>query len=166
MLPAIPASRAWIGGTDAPVVIKTDGLTGGKGVTVAAIDNALTTGIFGDTDSSVVVEEAGDHILVDGVLPLVTAQDHKRAGAADAGPITGGMGCYSPVPVVSAETETHILGSIIRPTIAEMAWHPLPRHPPCRTETPGIQRSLRGSGMPGSDGAPQVGSRACAAGNP
>ncbi len=130
-------ARAWIGETGAPVVVKADGLTGGKGVTVAmtvaeavaAIDDVLTVRIFGDAGSSVVIEEyldgeeASYHVLVDGtsVLPLATAQDHKRAGDADTGPNTGGMGCYSPAPVVSAETETRILGDIIRPTVAEMA---------------------------------------------
>ncbi len=130
-------ARTWIGEVGAPVVVKADGLTAGKGVTVAmsedealaAIDDALVSRVFGDAGATVVVEEhlegeeASYHVLVDGasVLPLATAQDHKRVGDGDSGPNTGGMGCYSPAPVVDAAAEAVILDGIIRPTIAEMA---------------------------------------------
>ena len=129
-------ARAWIAACGAPVVIKADGLTGGKGVTVAfteaealrAVDEALAERVFGDAGSSVVIEEfldgeeASYHVLVDGtsILPLATAQDHKRVGDGDSGPNTGGMGCYSPAPVVTSEIEARILDDIIRPTIAAM----------------------------------------------
>ncbi len=129
-------ARAWIAATGAPIVVKADGLTGGKGVTVAstvaearrAIDEALAERVFGNAGSSVVIEEfldgeeASYHVLVDGasVLPLATAQDHKRVGDGDTGPNTGGMGCYSPAPVVTPEIEARILDDIIRPTIAAM----------------------------------------------
>ncbi len=129
-------ARAWIATTGAPIVVKADGLTGGKGVTVAstvaeacrAVDEALAERVFGDAGSSVVIEEfldgeeASYHVLVDGtsVLPLATAQDHKRVGDGDTGPNTGGMGCYSPAPVVTPEIEARILDDIIRPTIAAM----------------------------------------------
>ena len=129
-------ARAWIATTGAPIVVKADGLTGGKGVTVAstvaearrAIDEALAERVFGNAGSSVVIEEfldgeeASYHVLVDGasVLPLATAQDHKRVGDGDTGPNTGGMGCYSPAPVVTPEIEARILDDIIRPTIAAM----------------------------------------------
>ena len=129
-------AKDWIAKTGAPIVVKADGLTGGKGVTVAsteaeacrAVDEALAERVFGNAGSSVVIEEfldgeeASYHVLVDGtsVLPLATAQDHKRVGDGDTGPNTGGMGCYSPAPVVTPEVETQILEDIIRPTIAAM----------------------------------------------
>ncbi len=129
-------ARAWIATTGAPIVVKADGLTGGKGVTVAstvaeacrAVDEALAERVFGSAGSSVVIEEfldgeeASYHVLVDGasVLPLATAQDHKRVGDGDTGPNTGGMGCYSPAPVVTPDIEARILDEIIRPTIAAM----------------------------------------------
>ena len=130
-------ARAWIAASGAPVVIKADGLTGGKGVTVAfteaealrAVDEALAERVFGDAGSSVVIEdfldgeEASYHVLVDGtsILPLATAQDHKRVGDGDTGPNTGGMGCYSPAPLVTPEIEARILDDIIHPTIAAMS---------------------------------------------
>lgn len=129
-------ATAWIATSGAPIVIKADGLTGGKGVTVAlttaealrAVDEALAERVFGDAGSSVVIEdfldgeEASYHVLVDGtsILPLATAQDHKRVGDGDTGPNTGGMGCYSPAPVVTPEIEARILDDIIRPTIVAM----------------------------------------------
>ncbi len=130
-------ARAWVAACGAPVVIKADGLTGGKGVTVAfteaealrAVDEALADRVFGDAGSSVVIEEfldgeeASYHVLVDGtsILPLATAQDHKRVGDGDTGPNTGGMGCYSPAPVVTPDIEARILDDIIRPTVAAMS---------------------------------------------
>jgi len=131
------AARAYIAKVGAPIVIKADGLAAGKGVTVAmsqaeaiaAIDDALEARIFGDEGASVVIEEcligeeASFHVLSDGqhVLPLATAQDHKRVGDGDTGPNTGGMGCYSPAPVVTPQVEAAVMATIIRPTIARMA---------------------------------------------
>ncbi|MBC6441087.1 MAG: phosphoribosylamine--glycine ligase [Rhodospirillales bacterium] len=130
-------ARAWASERGAPIVVKADGLAAGKGATVAmtmgeahaAIDDALVTGVFGTAGISVVIEEfldgeeASFHVLTDGehVLPLATAQDHKRVGDGDTGPNTGGMGCYSPTPVVTPEMEEQILETIIRPSVAEMA---------------------------------------------
>ncbi len=131
------AARAWIVASGAPIVVKADGLAGGKGVTVAftedeackAVDEVLAERVFGDAGSCVVIEEfldgeeASYHVLADGtsILPLATAQDHKRVGDGDTGPNTGGMGCYSPAPVVTSDIEARILDDIIRPTIAAMA---------------------------------------------
>ena len=121
---------------DAPVVVKADGLAAGKGVTVAedrreaeaAIRACLETRAFGDAGSRVVIEERleGPEVsafaLSDGrdVLPLALAQDFKRAADGDAGPNTGGMGAYSPVPWVTTEEETAIWDDIVRPTIRAM----------------------------------------------
>ena len=133
-----PASaRAWVAERGAPVVVKADGLAAGKGVTVAAtledaneaIEAALVDRVFGSAGNTVVVEEfldgeeASFHALVDGanVLPLATAQDHKRAGEDDTGPNTGGMGAYSPAPVVTEAMEQRVLATIVRPAVAEMA---------------------------------------------
>ena len=130
-------AKAWIAASGVPIVVKADGLTGGKGVTVAftqtdackAVDEALVQGVFGDAGSCVVVEEfldgeeASYHVLADGasILPLATAQDHKRVGDGDTGPNTGGMGACSPAPVVTPDIEAQILQDIIRPTIDAMA---------------------------------------------
>ncbi len=118
----------------APIVVKADGLAAGKGVTVAetvsqaleAIDQ-IFEGEFGDT--SVVIEEFMDgeeasfFVLCDGetCLPIGTAQDHKRVGEGDTGPNTGGMGAYSPAPILSEAIQEQVMRRIIRPTIAEMA---------------------------------------------
>ncbi len=132
---AAPA-RAYVAEQGAPIVIKADGLTGGKGVTVAtsveeaisAIDAAFA-GKFGDAGRSLVIEEflvgeeASFHVLVDGsnILPLAGAQDHKAAFDGDVGPNTGGMGAYSPTPVLTAAETDAVMAKIIRPTIAAMA---------------------------------------------
>ncbi|MBN34384.1 MAG: phosphoribosylamine--glycine ligase [Rhodospirillaceae bacterium] len=129
-------ARAYIDQQGAPIVVKADGLAAGKGVTVAmtkaeayaAIDDALVSNIFGEAGASVVIEEfmegeeASFHVLTDGesVLPLATAQDHKRVGDGDTGPNTGGMGCYSPAPVLTPEMEEIVLERIVHPTVAEM----------------------------------------------
>src|SRR5690606_30068880 len=121
----------------APLVVKADGLAAGKGVTVAmteaeavgAIEEALERQAFGAAGASGVIEEfmegeeASYHVLSDGehVLPLATAQDHKRVGDGDTGPNTGGMGCYSPAPVLTPEIEAVVMDTIVRPTIARMA---------------------------------------------
>jgi phosphoribosylamine--glycine ligase len=120
----------------APVVVKADGLAAGKGVTVAmTVEEALAAvedcfaGAFGAAGASVVIEEflegeeASFFALSDGetVLPLVTAQDHKRVGDGDTGPNTGGMGAYSPAPAMTPKLVERTLDEIIRPTIAAMA---------------------------------------------
>lgn len=132
-------ARAHVTQHGAPIVVKADGLAAGKGVTVAetieqaheAID-LIFQGEFGDT--SVVIEEfmAGEEasffVLSDGTncLPIGTAQDHKRVGDGDIGPNTGGMGAYSPAPVLTDAIQTQVMDQIIRPTIAEMARRDMP----------------------------------------
>jgi phosphoribosylamine---glycine ligase len=118
-----------------PVVIKADGLAAGKGVVVATtladVDAAIDmmfNGALGEAGTAVVVEEfltgeeASFFVLSDGenVVPLPTAQDHKRAFDGDQGPNTGGMGAYSPAPVMTPELERRALGEIVLPTIAAM----------------------------------------------
>ncbi|RYD14839.1 MAG: phosphoribosylamine--glycine ligase [Lysobacteraceae bacterium] len=121
----------------APIVIKADGLAAGKGVIVAltladaeqALHDMLGARSFGDASARVVIEEflAGEEasyiVMSDGrnVLPLATSQDHKRRDEGDLGPNTGGMGAYSPAPVVTPAVERRILDEIVRPTIAGMA---------------------------------------------
>ncbi|WJS85682.1 phosphoribosylamine--glycine ligase [Paracoccus sp. TOH] len=133
---AAEPARAYIRAQGAPIVVKADGLAAGKGVTVAmteaeavaAIDDAFG-GAFGAAGAEVVVEEfmAGEEasffVLCDGVdcLPIGTAQDHKRVGEGDTGPNTGGMGAYSPAPVLTAEIQEQVMAEIVRPTVAEMA---------------------------------------------
>lgn len=121
----------------APIVIKADGLAAGKGVVVAltladaeqTLHDMLGARSFGDASARVVIEEflAGEEasyiVMSDGrnVLPLATSQDHKRRDEGDLGPNTGGMGAYSPAPVVTPAVEQRILEEIVRPTIAGMA---------------------------------------------
>ena len=130
------AARAYVTAQGAPIVIKADGLAAGKGVTVAmtlpealaAIDD-LFSGTFGAAGAEVVIEEfmtgeeASFFILTDGThaLPLGTAQDHKRAHDGDLGPNTGGMGAYSPAPVMTPEVTERAMQQIVLPTIREMA---------------------------------------------
>lgn len=120
----------------APIVIKADGLAAGKGVVVAmdlaeaerALHTMLGDKRFGDASSRVVIEEfltgeeASYIVICDGsnALPMATSQDHKRIGDGDSGPNTGGMGAYSPAPVVSAEVDRRIMDEVIRPTLAGM----------------------------------------------
>jgi phosphoribosylamine--glycine ligase len=129
------AARAYAESRGAPIVVKADGLAAGKGVTVAmtaaeahaAID-ACFAGALGAAGNEVVIEDflAGDEasffVLADGKtgLPLATAQDHKRAGDGDTGPNTGGMGAYSPAPVMTPEMIERTLAEIVRPTLAAM----------------------------------------------
>ncbi len=132
-----PASaRAYVRAQGAPIVVKADGLAAGKGVVVAmtipeaeaAIDDILG-GAFGSAGAEVVIEEFMDgeeaslFVLTDGTnaLPVGTAQDHKRAFDGDTGPNTGGMGAYSPAPVLTAAIEARAMTEIVLPTIAEMA---------------------------------------------
>mgnify|MGYP000533293677 CR=1 FL=1 len=120
----------------APIVIKADGLAAGKGVTVAmSVEEAEAAiidcfaGAFGESGASVVIEEfmEGEEVslfvLTDGsaILPLTTAQDHKRAFDGDTGPNTGGMGAYSPAPVMSREIYDETMARIIEPTVRGMA---------------------------------------------
>ena len=120
----------------APIVIKADGLAAGKGVVVAltladaeqALHDMLGAHTFGDASARVVIEEflegeeASYIVISDGtqVLPLATSQDHKRRDEGDLGPNTGGMGAYSPAPVVTPSVEQRILDEVIHPTIAGM----------------------------------------------
>jgi len=129
-------AKAHIRANGAPIVVKADGLAAGKGVIVAmeeqdaldAIDD-MFGGAFGGAGAEVVIEEfmegeeASLFVLVDGndVLSIGTAQDHKRVGEGDTGPNTGGMGAYSPAPVLSAEIEAKAMEEIVKPTMAEMA---------------------------------------------
>lgn len=130
------AARAYMRVRGAPIVVKADGLAAGKGVTVAAtleeafgaID-ACFEGAFGAAGGQVVVEEmlvgeeASFFALTDGetVLPLATAQDHKRAGDGDTGPNTGGMGAYSPAPVMTQALCARTMAEIVEPTVAGLA---------------------------------------------
>lgn len=128
---------AYVREKGAPIVIKADGLAAGKGVIVAenlataeeAVTDMLSGNAFGDAGCRVVVEEflegeeASFIVIADGknVLPMATSQDHKRAGDGDSGPNTGGMGAYSPAPVVTDEIFTRIMNEVIHPTVAGMA---------------------------------------------
>jgi phosphoribosylamine--glycine ligase len=132
---AAPA-RDYVRAQGAPIVVKADGLAAGKGVIVAmteaealaAIDD-MFGGEFGAAGAEVVIEEfmAGEEasffILTDGTnaLPIGTAQDHKRVGDGDTGPNTGGMGAYSPAPVLTEALQAQVMDRIVLPTIAEMA---------------------------------------------
>ena len=130
------AARDYVQQQGAPIVIKADGLAAGKGVIIAqTVEEALAAindmfgGSFGDAGAEVVIEEfmegeeASFFVLCDGeeVLPLGTAQDHKRVGEGDTGPNTGGMGAYSPAPVMTDAVTQTALDQIVRPTMAEMA---------------------------------------------
>ncbi len=122
---------------DQRIVIKADGLAAGKGVIVAmtleeaeaAVRDMLSGNIFGDAGSRVVIEEFLDGeeasfiAMVDGVtaLPMATSQDHKRVGDGDTGPNTGGMGAYSPAPVVTPDVHARVMREIVEPTVRGMA---------------------------------------------
>ncbi len=121
----------------APIVVKADGLAAGKGVIVAetleqakdAVTDMLSGNAFGDAGARVVIEEflegeeASFIVMVDGknILPMATSQDHKRVGDGDTGPNTGGMGAYSPAPVVTPDVHNRIMAEVIEPTVAGMA---------------------------------------------
>ena len=130
------AARAYIQTQTLPIVIKADGLAAGKGVIIAETQaqaedalNDMFGGSFGTAGAEVVIEEfmegeeASFFVLSDGtdVLPIGTAQDHKRVGEGDTGPNTGGMGAYTPAPVMTEAVQQRALDEIIKPTIAEMA---------------------------------------------
>jgi len=127
---------AYIREQGAPIVIKADGLAAGKGVIVAmtlheaeqAATDMLAGGSFGDAGARIVVEEflegeeASFIVITDGdtILPMATSQDHKARDEGDTGPNTGGMGAYSPAPVVTPDIEARIMDEVIRPTLAGM----------------------------------------------
>lgn len=133
----VEQARAYIRAQGAPIVIKADGLAAGKGVVVAmteaeaeaAVDDMLAGNKFGDAGHRVVIEgflageEASFIAMVDGknILPMATSQDHKARDDGDQGPNTGGMGAYSPAPVVSDEIYARVMDEIIRPSVAGMA---------------------------------------------
>lgn len=133
----IDPALAYVRAKGAPIVIKADGLAAGKGVIVAmtlaeaedAIRDMLAGNAFGEAGSRVVVEEFLDGeeasfiVMVDGknVLAFATSQDHKRVGNGDSGPNTGGMGAYSPAPVVTPEIHQRVMDEVIYPTVNGMA---------------------------------------------
>ncbi|RUU18152.1 phosphoribosylamine--glycine ligase [Mesorhizobium sp. M7A.T.Ca.TU.009.01.3.2] len=132
----LASAKAYVEKTGAPIVIKADGLAAGKGVTVAMTPSeaqaalaACFDGSFGAAGAEVVVEEfmtgeeASFFCLCDGTtaLPFGTAQDHKRVGDGDTGPNTGGMGAYSPAPVMTPELVARTMREIIEPTMRGMA---------------------------------------------
>ena len=132
----IEPALAYVREKGAPIVVKADGLAAGKGVIVAmtleeaedAIKDMLAGNAFGDAGSRVVIEEflegeeASYIVIVDGdnVLPMATSQDHKRAGNGDTGLNTGGMGAYSPAPVVTPEIDQRVMDEVIMPTVNGM----------------------------------------------
>lgn len=133
----VEPALAYLQEKGAPIVVKADGLAAGKGVIVAetleqaeeAVKDMLSGNAFGDAGCRVVIEEfltgeeASFIVMVDGknILPMATSQDHKRVGDGDTGPNTGGMGAYSPAPVVTPEIHDRIMAEVIRPTVDGMA---------------------------------------------
>lgn len=133
----VEPALAYLKEKGAPIVVKADGLAAGKGVIVAetleqaeeAVKDMLSGNAFGDAGCRVVIEEfltgeeASFIVMVDGknILPMATSQDHKRVGDGDTGPNTGGMGAYSPAPVVTTEVHNRIMEQVIRPTVDGMA---------------------------------------------
>ncbi|HRO11009.1 MAG TPA: phosphoribosylamine--glycine ligase, partial [Amaricoccus sp.] len=150
------AARAWVAAEGAPIVVKADGLAAGKGVTVAATvaeAEAALDAIFREGPGARVVieefmegEEASLFVLADGeeLLFLGSAQDHKRAFDGDEGPNTGGMGAYSPAPVLTPELTEAAITRIVRPTLAEMV----------RRGTP--YQGVLYAGLMIADGAPRL----------
>jgi phosphoribosylamine--glycine ligase len=130
------AAKDYAAAHDLPIVIKADGLAAGKGVVIAddlataekAIDSCFE-GAFGEAGREIVIEEflvgeeASFFALVDGrdILPLASAQDHKRVGDGDTGANTGGMGAYSPAPIMTPVMEKRVMDEIIRPSVDQMA---------------------------------------------
>jgi phosphoribosylamine--glycine ligase len=133
----VEPALAYVRSKGAPIVIKADGLAAGKGVIVAmtlqeaedAVQDMLAGNAFGDAGHRIVVEEFLDGeeasfiVMVDGenVVPMATSQDHKRVGDGDTGPNTGGMGAYSPAPVVTDEIHQRAMDQVIWPTVRGMA---------------------------------------------
>ncbi|GAA5525789.1 phosphoribosylamine--glycine ligase [Microbulbifer aestuariivivens] len=138
----VEPALAFIQEKGAPIVVKADGLAAGKGVIVAeteeqaamAVRDMLSGNAFGDAGCRVVIEEflAGEEasfiVMVDGehILPMATSQDHKRVGDGDTGPNTGGMGAYSPAPVVTDEVYERIMSKVIEPTVKGLAAEGMP----------------------------------------
>lgn len=167
----IDAAVAYIKEQGAPIVVKADGLAAGKGVIVAmteaeaiaAVEDMLAGNAFGDAGHRVVIEEflAGEEasyiVMVDGehILPMATSQDHKAALEGDKGPNTGGMGAYSPAPVVTPEIEARIMAEVIEPTVKGMAAEGKP-----------YTGFLYAGLMISSDGAPKVIEYNCRFGDP
>lgn len=165
------AAHAYVMKHGAPIVIKADGLAAGKGVVVAetvdeahrAIDQMLEGNSLGDAGHRVVIEEfmegeeASFIVMVDGrhVLPLASSQDHKRIFDGDRGPNTGGMGAYSPAPVVTPEVHHRVMSEIIDPTVKGMAAEGIP-----------YTGFLYAGLMIGADGAPRVVEFNCRLGDP
>ncbi len=132
----IPPAVAYIKQMGAPIVVKADGLAAGKGViladteaeAIAAVEDMLAGNAFGEAGSRVVIEEfllgeeASFIVMVDGdnILPMASSQDHKARDEGDTGPNTGGMGAYSPAPVVDAAMHDRIVKEVIRPTVDGM----------------------------------------------
>ena len=133
----VDAALADVREKGAPIVVKADGLAAGKGVVVAmtleeaetAVRDMLSGNAFGEAGARVVIEEflegeeASFISIVDGrtVLPMATSQDHKRVGDGDTGPNTGGMGAYSPAPVVTPEVHARVMREVVEPTVRGMA---------------------------------------------
>ena len=162
--------RAWLRSQRAPIVVKASGLASGKGVVIAqSLDEAeaatadMFGGRFGDAGAEVVIEqflqgeEASFIVMADGehVLPLATSQDHKRLHDGDVGPNTGGMGAYSPAPVVSSAVHERVMREIIAPSIRGLS----------RDGTP-YTGFLYAGLMIGPDGAPSVVEFNCRFGDP
>ena len=165
------AAHAYIDEHGAPIVVKADGLAAGKGVVVAtsadeahaAVDAMLAGNSLGEAGHRVVIEEclvgeeASFIVMVDGehVLALASSQDHKRLGDGDSGPNTGGMGAYSPAPVVTPELHARIMREVIHPTVEGMA-------------ADGIRYTgfLYAGIMVAADGAPKVLEFNCRMGDP
>jgi phosphoribosylamine--glycine ligase len=132
----VEAALAFVRAKGAPIVVKADGLASGKGVIVAmsldeaeaAVRDMLSGNAFGDAGARVVIEEFLDGeeasfiSMVDGrtALPMATSQDHKRVGDGDTGPNTGGMGAYSPAPVVTPEVHARVMREVVNPTVQGM----------------------------------------------
>ena len=132
----VEPALAYIRDKGAPIVVKADGLAAGKGVIVAmtvqeaedAVTDMLSGNAFGDAGARVVIEEFLDGeeasfiSMVDGVtaLPMATSQDHKRVGDGDTGPNTGGMGAYSPAPVVTPDVHARVMREVVNPTVQGM----------------------------------------------
>ncbi len=134
--------KAWLAAQRAPIVVKASGLAAGKGVIIAqtadeaveAAESMLFSGRFGDSGAEVVIEEflegeeASFIVMCDGkhVVPMATSQDHKRIGDGDTGPNTGGMGAYSPAPVVTPDVHVRVMKTVIEPTVAGLAADGMP----------------------------------------
>ena len=167
----LPAVRADIEERSGPVVVKTDGLAAGKGVVIAqsaaealaAAEGMLSGRSFGEAGRSIVVEdflegeEASFIVMCDGehVLPLASSQDHKRRDDGDGGPNTGGMGAYSPAPLVDEAMHARIMREIIEPTVSALATEGMP-----------YTGFLYAGLMIGPDGSPRVLEYNCRCGDP